>query len=255
MKNKEFLNTEEIITRLSAKYSSPNFGFITQVRNGTGYMSNRTADAMAMSLWPSRGLHVYGFEVKASRTDWIKELKQPEKADAMAIYCHYWYLVVGNEDLVKLEELPKTWGLIVPCGKGLKVIKEAEFNKDALQFDSLMLAGIFRNVADYCVPKELVDIKIKKEAEARSEGWRKNYEDEKKEKQKLQDIINDFESKTDLRIYNWDKESNKELIAAVKIALQGSKKIENVKKKLDGLKNIGDRIGKYIDGELQEYQI
>ena len=118
-KEKKEIDTPEIIKRLASKFPSPLYGFITQFRNGTGFMANRTADAMAMSLWPSRGLHIYGFEVKKTRTDWLREFKKPEKADDIGIYCHYWYLVVGSEDIVKDEEIPKTWGLIIPHGNGL----------------------------------------------------------------------------------------------------------------------------------------
>lgn len=251
----EVLNTQEIITRLAEKYSSPNFGFLTQVRNGTGYMSNRTADAMAMSLWPSRGLHVYGFEVKASRTDWQKELKSPEKAEAMAMYCHYWYLVIGHEDIIKEDELPKTWGLIVPHGKGLKIKKEAEFNKDALQFDPLMLAGVFRNVADHCVPKEIVDIKIKNAVDSQAGSWRESRDREADRKTELENRIKEFEIATGLDFSTWGDERNKKLIESIKIAQKGSKKIESIRKKLDQLKGIGDRIGKFIDDELPEYHI
>lgn len=40
-----------------------------EVRWATGYgkQSERRADAIVMSLWPSRGLTVTGFEFKASR--------------------------------------------------------------------------------------------------------------------------------------------------------------------------------------------
>ena len=33
----------------------------------------RYADAIAMNLWPSRGLAVHGFEIKISRGDWQRE--------------------------------------------------------------------------------------------------------------------------------------------------------------------------------------
>ena len=254
-KKKLNLETTEIIERLGSKFSSPEYGFITQVRNGTGYMANRTADAMAMSLWPSRGLHIYGFEVKASRTDWLKELKSPDKADAMAIYCHYWYVVVGSADIIREEELPKTWGLMIPYGKGLKIQKEAVFNKKALQFDELMLAGIFRNVSEHCIPKELVDIKIAGEVKIKVEGWKESREESRKEVSELKDIIRDFETKTGLCMSSWDKESNKELIKAIKMALEGNKKIAEIRKELEKLKGLGDRIGKYVEGELKSYQL
>lgn len=254
-KEKEILKTDEIIKRLSVKYASPNFGFLTQVRNGTGYKSDRTIDAMAMSLWPSRGLHIYGFEVKASRGDWLGELKKPEKAEAMAKYCHYWYLVVGHEEIIKDDELPKNWGLIVPHGNGLKIKKEAEFNENAVEFDYLMLAGIFRNIADHCVPKEVVDIEIKKGVESGIEAYKGNVEYAEKEKEKIKDVVDDFESKTGLSLSIYNKDTNADLIEAIKLALKGGEKIKTIENKLSELKTIGDNIGKYVDGELESYQL
>lgn len=251
----KILKTDEIIKRLSVKYTSPHFGFLTQVRNGTGYKSDRTTDAMAMSLWPSRGLHVYGFEVKASRGDWLGELKKPEKAEAMAKYCHYWYLVIGHKEIIKDDELPKTWGLIVPHGNGLKIKKEAEFNENAVVFDYLMLAGIFRNVADHCVPKEIVDIEIKKGVESGIEGYKATIEYAEKEKEKVIDILDDFENKTGLGISTFDKDSNVDLIKAIKIAQKGGEKIETIENKLSELKGIGDRIGEYTKNQLERYQL
>lgn len=255
MKNLEQLKTPEIIERLAKKFSSPQYGFITQFKNGTGYASDRTADAIAMSLWPSRGLHIYGFEVKSSRNDWLTEMKNPEKADAIARYCHYWYLVVGNKNIVKDDELPKTWGLIVPFGNGLKIEKEAILNDKALAFNDLMIAGLFRNISDHCVPKELVEIQIDNRVNSTLENWKVQVEDSRREIKELKDIINDFNLKTDLQISQWDKEGNKELIEAVKIALEGNDKIEKIKVKLNEMKNVGDRIGKFIKDEIQSYQI
>lgn len=252
---KKEIKTSELIERLAVKYSSPQYGFITQFRNGTGYAADRTADALAMSLWPSRGLHIYGFEIKASRTDWLKELKNPDKADSIAIYCHYWYLVIGSEDIVKEDELPKTWGLIIPHGKGLRVKKEATLNEKAFPFDELMIAGLFRNIADYCIPKELVDIRIENEVDSRVKGWREARDEADEDKEKIKSIVRDFEGKTGLRISTWDKESNKELIEAVKLVLKGNKKIGEIKAKLEKLTGIGDRIGKYVKDELNNYQL
>jgi hypothetical protein len=46
-------------------YSQPEHVLIPQVRNGTGFTSTRTADAIAMVVWPSRGFALTGIEIKA----------------------------------------------------------------------------------------------------------------------------------------------------------------------------------------------
>ena len=74
----------------------------------------RTADALAMSMYRSKGHEMHGFEVKVSRSDWLRELKQPTKADAIAGFCNRWWVAVSNTDIVKTGELPPNWGLLVP---------------------------------------------------------------------------------------------------------------------------------------------
>ena len=65
---------------------------------------------------------LWGFEMKVSRSDWLKELRQPEKAESIMRYCNYWGLVVPNKDIVKAGELPETWGMYVAQKNRLKCI-------------------------------------------------------------------------------------------------------------------------------------
>jgi len=106
-KVKKIYTSSDLEEKLSYKFSTPAWAFLPQVRNGTGYLRNttRTADAIAMSLYPSRGLDLHGFEIKVSRTDWLGELKNPEKAEAIAQFCDYWWIVAPKE-IINLDEVP-----------------------------------------------------------------------------------------------------------------------------------------------------
>lgn len=115
------LSTAQIVQRLRERFGPPAYGFLTEVADGTGNGRSRWCDVLAMSLWPSRGLEIIGIEVKASRTDWLKELKNPAKAEAICRYCHRWYLAVGDASIVRPGELPPTWGLIKPDSTGLAI--------------------------------------------------------------------------------------------------------------------------------------
>jgi hypothetical protein len=78
-----------------------------------------------MSLWPSRGLILRGFEVKVSRSDFKREAKDPTKAEEIAKFCDEWWLVTPP-GLIQdpAVELPPAWGLMVPNGKGgLKTVR------------------------------------------------------------------------------------------------------------------------------------
>ena len=57
------MNEGGVFEALKTRYNSPEYCLLPQVRNSTGYSSKvRTADAIAMSLWPSRGLTLTGFK-------------------------------------------------------------------------------------------------------------------------------------------------------------------------------------------------
>ncbi len=136
--------TQKIVEALRRRYPAPAYAFFTEVRNQTGFQKReRTADAMVMGLYPSRGLTLHGFEVKASRSDWLKEMKAPDKAEAIQLYCDRWWLVVGSASIVQPSELPETWGLLVPSGNGLKVKVDAP-KLEPKPLDRLLVASILR---------------------------------------------------------------------------------------------------------------
>jgi hypothetical protein len=81
------------------------------VRNAAGFSANRTFDYVAIDTWESKHLAVHVYEVKVSRGDWLRELRDPDKtAAALAVADHF--SVVAPRDVVKLDELPASWGLI-----------------------------------------------------------------------------------------------------------------------------------------------
>lgn len=110
-----------LIEMLRRKYPSPEWAFMEEVAPRTGG-GTRYADAVAVGLWASRGHAVHGFELKASRSDWLRELKQPEKAEPIFRFCDFW-VVVTEKGVVKDGELPPTWGLLERRGNGLVISK------------------------------------------------------------------------------------------------------------------------------------
>lgn len=114
-----------LVNRLRAHFSAPEYALFLEVMATTGFGANRRTDAVAISLYPSRGLMVHGFELKVSRADWLREMKDTTKAEEIFGFCDYWWLVMGDTSIVKDGELPDPWGLIVPRGDGLYVKKKA----------------------------------------------------------------------------------------------------------------------------------
>lgn len=141
---------------LRHRYRQPEFAILFEVRNQTGFTRKiRSADAIAMSLYPSRGLEILGFEIKRSRGDWLNELRQPDKSAAIQKYCDRWYVVISDEAVVQNGELPGTWGLLVPRGSKLTCKVEAP-KLTPEPIDRLFLASMMRNANVKSVDAEVI---------------------------------------------------------------------------------------------------
>jgi hypothetical protein len=115
-----------LFNMLRKRYAPPAWVLLPGVRDSTGGAASRTADGIAMGTWPSRGLELMGFEIKSYRSDWLRELKAPAKAEPIARFCDRWWILAASDETVKLEEVPTGWGLLVANGKrGLVQRKEA----------------------------------------------------------------------------------------------------------------------------------
>lgn len=110
--------TADLLARLRRHYIKPGSGFngglfVPEVGWNNGGGGNR-CDVIYVGFTSTSGRMMIGHEVKASRSDWLNELKKAGKADAWADQCHAWYVVAPSTAVVKPEELPAGWGLLVP---------------------------------------------------------------------------------------------------------------------------------------------
>lgn len=117
------LNTAHARQMLHKRYTAPEWALMEEVAPATGG-GTRYADAVAINLWNSRGHAVHGFEIKVSRSDWLRELKQPEKAEDIFRFCDYWW-ILAPKGIVKDGELPKSWGLLELRETGIVQIVKA----------------------------------------------------------------------------------------------------------------------------------
>jgi len=158
-------SASRIVSLLAARYAPPTHAFFQEVGDAVGVSTRRHADAVAVGLWPSRGLDIIGFEIKVSRGDWLRELKDPEKAEAVQGYCDEWW-IVAEDGIIDVAEFPKMWGLLVADGKTLKTIVKAP-TLTAKPLDRHFLCAVLRRAAENTVPKCSIDDKI---AEAYESG-------------------------------------------------------------------------------------
>lgn len=188
---------------LAERYCAPEWAFLLQVRSSTGANYARTADALAMSLYPSRGLHLHGFEIKVSKSDWKRELSNPDKAEEIARFCHFWW-VVAPEGVVPVDEVPPNWGLLELIKDGRwKIAKKAEFLK-AEPLTHTLLAGVFRNISTRMVTassvQDRINAAITTERESRSDRLSRQVEHLQEDLK----VYREFEKTAGIRVRSWD---------------------------------------------------
>ena len=236
-------NEQDIVNALAKRYSDPEWAFFPQVRNTTGLTwSPRTADAVAMNLWPSRGLEVHGFEVKTRRSDWLNELKNPEKADSIAKYCDRWWLAVAGgygeeraESIVRPGELPAAWGLLSMHGGQLRCDKEAS-KLDAIPLDRHFVAALLRNQA-VCPAKEM--------QEKYEEGVTYGKECAGSEYNRLKEDVEKFEAASGVSIK--DVWSLGEVGKAVKVLTNMRFDVTHIRKSAESAQAIADALRSMVD--------
>ena len=132
--------------------NGPRYVVAEHVRNQAGfggYLGTeplRTADAIAVDLWPSTGNLIHGFEVKVSRSDWLAELRDPTKADAIRRYCDHWWLVVPEAEIVH-NDLPNGWGMLAVGRDGRLRIRRRSPKLDREPMTASFTAALLRATA------------------------------------------------------------------------------------------------------------
>lgn len=97
------------------------WAFFEELRVGTGYNSRadkvantrpqQRLDAWAINLYPSKNFLKITYEVKVSRSDFLHEIKHPEKRQQGLAFSNEFYFATPA-GLVKPEEIPPECGLI-----------------------------------------------------------------------------------------------------------------------------------------------
>lgn len=145
------LTEADMLDLLTQRYSKEygngaRYALARHVRSHAGFEAKRTADFVAFDTWPSSGFALHGHEVKVSRSDWLHELKQPEKAAEFVPFMTYWWLVVSDAAIVREDELPDGWGLMAVRGDKLFAVRPAPERKP-LPMSQSRIAAFVRAVA------------------------------------------------------------------------------------------------------------
>lgn len=245
----------EIVSALRKRYAPQAGAFLEQVRSRTGYGGDvRTADALGMTLWPSRGLELHGMEIKVSRGDWKRERDDPAKAEEIAQYVDRWWLVVGDERIVEDGELPPAWGLLVPGKRGQLRVKQEAPKLEAKAPSRAFLAAVFRNLEQAkrgMVPREEFAQAL---AEARAEAAKELRESiaeggelrtVTRELDTLRRCVDAFEKASGVSIQEWDAGEIGEAVRIVRaLGVEGA--IWGAENVLRMLTSNGERLAEQI---------
>lgn len=212
------MNTGEIKAALRARFARPEWALMFEVADGTGARQNRRADAVAMNLYPSRGLEIHGFEIKAYRGDWLRELKNPEKSAPVQRYCDRWW-IIAPPGIVKTEELPPTWGLYeaIAADKIRQVVGAPKLQAETLDRD--FAAALLRRAseADDDMVRAAVDVQVRAAREHDKQHVEREIASRAARHEEAKKQIAEIEEITGVAIRNWS--GSKEIGRAVKAVL------------------------------------
>lgn len=261
------LSELEVTTRLRTKYSGEEWAFFTQVPDQTG-RARRYADAIAMNLWRSRGFVIHGFEIKSARADLLNEIKKPKKADAIAKFCDYWWLVIGHKSLIKETDIiPKPWGIMVPHGSGLRIVKKAE-HLEPVPPNIGFVASLMRQAKRGSTSKDELEEAYR---EGKREGrkveknyWKGKASDKDKSgnpiESKSKKILDEFRERTGISLASWNVGDVAKLYKAMndtsgKDFLRQLKSLNREMRKYRGQHTVAKRNAQAIIEHLEEQGI
>jgi hypothetical protein len=197
-------STGEVMTALRVRYARPAWAVFDEVGNSTGFHCSRHADMVAFSLWPSRGLELHGIEVKSSRSDWLRELKDPAKSDPIQKFCDRWYLAISGDAIVQPGEVPPTWGLLVLRGEKLVCVTEAPMLTPEPLSKAFMAALVRRVDAGAHRAKEEASIEGYKRGQLTGPDAHAVERDSlRRQVEALKETLADFERNSGLKIDKW----------------------------------------------------
>lgn len=99
---------------------------VEQLADSTGHDCSSWIDAAVVNLWPSDGLSIDAYEVKVSRSDFLREIQRPGKNQWCRDQLSSFSFVVSDAAIAKIDELPEGAGLLVVNGDSVKTIRAAK---------------------------------------------------------------------------------------------------------------------------------
>jgi hypothetical protein len=143
------LSTPALEEMLREKYPRDKYALLFDVPDAVSMDQKRRIDALAFGCWASLGRTLEGFELKISRGDWLREMKQVNKADPFVALCDRFWLVTSDSTVAKLDEIPACWGWMAATKAGLRIQRPAsKLPGCGESFPRSFVIGVMRRLQD-----------------------------------------------------------------------------------------------------------
>jgi hypothetical protein len=143
------LSTPALEALLRERYPREKYALLFDVPDAVSLDQRRRIDAIAFGCWASLGRSLEGFELKISRADWLREMKQVNKADPFVALCDRFWLVTADSTMAKLDEIPACWGWMAATKTGLRVQRPAaKLPGCGKSFPRDFVIGVMRRLQD-----------------------------------------------------------------------------------------------------------
>lgn len=161
MDNGKTITSGEIIDSLKLRHLGREWLFFPELRLGSGYGGKweQRIDAWALSCYPSTGLQSVSYEVKVSRSDFLRELAQPEKRQAAVEMSNLFYFA-APAGIICLDELPPACGLVEFRAGKTRIVGKATF-RDREPLPWRFLASVGRRIIAAGERPDYIDIPVR----------------------------------------------------------------------------------------------
>lgn len=245
----------DIYSTLRGRFPEHEYVLMQEVSDKAGHARSRSADYIAVNLYPSRGLAIHGIELKSYRGDWLNELKNPSKQENHFQYCDYFWLLTADDKIAKMEEIPVSWGWLCIKGDRVYTKKQARQLKPKAVSRSFMCAMLKRAASkEGYILRESISDKLES---SYKEGQNASFREIKELKDRLADIeknIDEFEKSSGVSLkglikhYYWD---DPEKMGKTFKLLNDAKGIDGIRSELARLEEISKDIHEKISSTIK----
>lgn len=253
------MNAATVRALLRKRYQHPEWALCFEVSNTTGAQRARYADAVAMNLYPSRGLAIHGFEIKVSKSDFMNEINNPDKSVAVQKYCDHWW-IVAPANAVDESLLPKTWGWLRVDGERLVTAKAApELDPQGISREFMAAMVRRANEADAGEITKLVDDRVRLLRENDQKHIERQIAERTRKAEEALKVLQDLKEKVGTED-DWSWFNTDEVAAAVKLVRSAgiAKSYRGIRELQRELHHAQKRIARAleaIDGKQEEMSL